>query len=101
MEKRAITLLEALTMMAAATACRPSSGAAGGAKYPRRAPGCTLAVSHEVTPAGGGAWDDLGIAEVACHINTAYPQCFDRLRAEACRLGGDLLYNVPQKPLRP
>jgi hypothetical protein len=47
------------------------------------------------------AWDDLGIAEAGCHVSLSLSQCMQNLKAEACRLGGDLLYNVPLKPLRP
>jgi hypothetical protein len=53
------------------------------------------------TPTGIATWDDLGVAEVACHINTSTAECMSRLRAEACRLGGDILYNIPTRPLRP
>jgi hypothetical protein len=47
------------------------------------------------------AWDDLGVAEVGCHIDTPGPTCKQRLRAEACRMGGDVIYNMPKKALRP
>jgi hypothetical protein len=53
------------------------------------------------TPTGIAAWDDLGVAEVACHINISSAECISRLRAEACRMGGDILYNIPSSPLRP
>lgn len=102
MEKRAFRLLAAPFLLAAAASCHPrGTGGAGGPKYPRRAPNCDLAIFNEPVPTGVAGWDDLGVAEVACHINTAYPQCFDRLRTEACRMGGDIIYNIPKKPFRP
>jgi len=95
-----------LVTLAAAPACAvwkrpPDTGASGEArKYPPRPASCKLAVFKTPTP-GVAAWDDIGLAEVACHINTGHPECMGRLRAEACRMGGDILYAVPDRPLRP
>jgi len=93
-----------LLALACARARRPdeSAGAPGGlaTMYPRRPPGCKVALYHTATP-GVRTWDDLGVAEIGCHIDVGQPQCLQRLREEACRLGGDILYNVPEKPLRP
>src|SRR5262249_51727332 len=50
---------------------------------------------------GVAAWDDLGIAEVGCQIETSRAECMARLRAEACRMGGDILYDMPKKARRP
>jgi hypothetical protein len=50
---------------------------------------------------GVAAWDDLGVAEVGCHLDTSKPQCLAQLRAEACRMGGDIIYDIPAKPRRP
>jgi hypothetical protein len=47
------------------------------------------------------AWDDLGIAQVTCHLDIGLPQCLRLFRAEACRMGGDIVYDLPEKPLRP
>jgi hypothetical protein len=41
------------------------------------------------------------VAEAACNINESTSECVRLLRAEACRMGGDIVYNVPRKPLRP
>lgn len=70
------------------------------ARYPRRAPGCELAIYHTATP-GVLAWDDLGVAEAYCNVGGAVADCMRMLKAEACRMGGDLLYNVPRTPRRP
>lgn len=56
---------------------------------------------YETAVPGVVAWDDLGVAEAACHINDPVAECLRRLKAEACQMGGDILYNVPRKPLRP
>jgi hypothetical protein len=46
-------------------------------------------------------WDDLGGAEVTCHLDVGSGECLRRFRAEACRMGGDLVYALPEKPIRP
>ena len=89
-----------------ATSCRtagaPSTESPGEAsgKYPRRPAGCDISVYHTAVP-GAEVWDDLGIAEVGCHVTMPMGQCLAMLKAEGCRLGGDMLYNVPRTPLRP
>lgn len=57
-------------------------------------------IFHTSAP-GNAAWDDLGVAEVTCHINIGLPQCLRQFRTEACRMGGDIVYDLPEQPLRP
>jgi hypothetical protein len=89
----------ALVCAALAHGCASNNGAPD-ARYPRRAPGCDLAVYHTAVP-GVAAWDDIGVAEAHCNIGGAVADCMRSLKAEACRMGGDLLYNVPRTPRRP
>lgn len=84
----------ALAFMVAA--CSGSS--ARDARYPRRAPGCALSVHHGLPD---GAWDDLGVAQVDCYLDESEIACLGRLRTEACRMGGDILYDVPSRASRP
>jgi hypothetical protein len=72
----------------------------GGRKYPSRRPGCELRIYGTPVPPVA-AWDDLGVAEAACHINSGLSTCIQALKAEACRMGGDIIYNVPRHPYRP
>lgn len=95
----------ALALGAASITCASRGGPAAttadsGARYPRRAPGCQLAVYYTPVP-GVPAWDDLGVAEAVCHISDPQAECLRVLRAEACRMGGDVIYNVPRRPYRP
>ena len=69
-------------------------------KYPRRRPGCALTIYHTVMPELT-TWDDLGVVEVGCYLDESEVICLHRLRAEACRMGGDIIYNVPKRALRP
>jgi hypothetical protein len=61
---------------------------------------CDVAIYHSPVP-GAAEWDDLGDARVDCTLDVGRVQCLARLRDEACRMGGDLVYDVPSKPLRP
>jgi hypothetical protein len=96
-----VSLLHA-TAAACATAPHPDSDESGATagKYPRRPANCKLQVFHSPAP-GVAAWDDLGVAEVGCYLDVGVQQCMQRLKEEACRMGGDIIYNVPNKPARP
>jgi hypothetical protein len=83
----------------AAATCATSQNP-NAAKYPPRGRGCAVQVFHSAAP-GVTTWDDLGIAHVDCPLDEGRVQCLERLREEACRMGGDILYDVPKKPMRP
>ena len=68
-------------------------------RYPRRAPGCAL--QRSPTACRRKVWDDIGIVQVDCYLDESEVACLSRLRTEACRMGGDIVYNVPKKALRP
>jgi hypothetical protein len=89
-----------ITLLAAAFCLTCGTASSTAPKYPKRGPGCELNVYHTAVP-DVPAWDDLGIAEAGCHVSLSLSQCLQNLKAEACRMGGDLLYNVPLQPLRP
>jgi hypothetical protein len=97
--KRSPTILLLLAAGLGATTCAPTD-LQQDVRYPRRPPGCDLAVYHTAVP-GAAAWDDLGIAEIGCHVSYPLSQCLQMLKAEGCRMGGDMIYNVPRAPLRP
>ena len=80
--------------------CATTSPNPNAAKYPPRPNGCKVRVFHTPAP-DVKEWDDLGVAHVDCYLDVGAVQCLKKLRMEACRMGGDLLYDVPKKPLRP
>lgn len=41
------------------------------------------------------------MAEIGCYIDDGPSTCLQRLRAEGCRMGGDIIYDVPKRPSRP
>jgi hypothetical protein len=100
MARPILNAARAIAVLAATFCLTCSTAPPTATKYPRRGPGCELAIYHTSIP-GVEAWDDLGIAEAGCHVSLSLSQCLQNLKAEACRMGGDLLYNVPLNPLRP
>jgi hypothetical protein len=94
----AIALPLAVALLLATCATAPPNPNAG--KYPPRPSGCKMRVFHTPAPEVK-EWDDLGVAHVDCYLDVGNVQCLQRLKMEACRLGGDMIYDVPKKPLRP
>jgi len=99
MERSFLSPLARAAVMALAL-CGCAAAPVASSKYPRRGPGCEIALYRTAVP-GAAAWDDLGIAEVACHVSSSLSQCMQLLKAEGCRMGGDMIYNIPREPLRP
>jgi hypothetical protein len=97
----ALSVLLAAGCAAGPRGGEPVAGAAAAPKYPRRRPGCKLAIHPTAPPALVATWDDLGVAEVACHIDMGKPECLQRLQAEACRMGADIVFDIPENPMRP
>ncbi|MFL5306236.1 MAG: hypothetical protein ACJ8F1_13545 [Polyangia bacterium] len=94
-----LVILGAAALGAVALTCATTSNP-NAAKYPPRGRGCSVRIFNGPVP-GVKEWDDLGIAHVDCPLDLGRVQCRQRLREEACRMGGDLLYDVPKKPARP
>jgi hypothetical protein len=86
----------ALVAAVAAIAC---SGSSGNARYPRRPPGCALQMYNGLPEVK--LYDDIGMVQVDCYLDESEVVCLSRLRTEACRMGGDIVYNVPKKAARP
>lgn len=91
----ALGIALALSLDCATTPANPNA-----AKYPPRPRGCKVRVYHSPAP-DLKEWDDLGVAHVDCYLDVGAVQCLQRLKMEVCRLGGDIVYDVPKKPLRP
>jgi hypothetical protein len=86
----AVVLLSTLT-------CASSKSAR---RYPRRGPGCALHIYHTPMPEAV-TWDDIGFLEVGCYLDEGESMCMHRLRSEACKMGGDMVYAVPKRAFRP
>lgn len=94
-----VVIAGAATLAAVALTCA-SAHNPNAAKYPPRGHGCKVRIFNGPAP-DVKEWDDLGIARVDCPLDLGRLQCRERLREAACRMGGDLLYDVPKKPDRP
>ena len=90
----------ALAVALAVTISCATTSNPNAAKYPPRPGGCKIRVFHTPAP-DVKEWDDLGVAHVDCPLDVGTVQCLRKLRMDACRMGGDILYDVPKKPLRP
>lgn len=86
-----------LALVAWTCATTPNPNAA---KYPPRGRRCAIHVYNTPVP-GVKEWDDLGIARAECPLDVGRVQCMARLREQACKMGGDLLYDVPKRGDRP
>lgn len=68
--------------------------------YPERPPHCNLRIFHGVVPRGI-YYDDLGQADAGCYLETTRTECLRQLHAQACKMGGDIIYELPEEPTRP
>jgi hypothetical protein len=89
--------LSLLALALTAIACSGSPG--GNPRYPRRPPGCALQLYNGLPEVK--VYDDIGMVQVDCYLDESEVVCLSRLRTEACRMGGDIVYNVPKKAARP
>ena len=92
----ALALLSTLAILSTLTCAGPK----GARRYPRRSPGCALKIFHTPMPEAV-IWDDIGPLEVGCYLDESESTCLSRLRTEACRMGGDIIYTVPKRALPP
>ena len=72
----------------------------GGAKapdsrYPARKEGCDVKIFHD-TPTM--ATDNIGPVMASCAPDVSDGDCVRQLQDEACKLGGDVVWGVPDKP---
>jgi hypothetical protein len=77
-----------------------SGGAKTDPRYPPRAAGCEVQIFNAKIP-GSIKYDDLGRVDAICGNDISEKDCLRELQDQACKLGGDLLYDVPTEPARP
>jgi hypothetical protein len=70
-------------------------------RYPPRDAGCQMQVFIGKIPQGLPKYDDLGRVDAICGSDISQKDCLRELQDQACKLGGDLLYDVPDQPARP
>jgi hypothetical protein len=49
----------------------------------------------------GLLYDDIGRVDAICSKHIPANECVDELKNQACKLGGDIVYDVPDEPEKP
>jgi hypothetical protein len=47
------------------------------------------------------AYDDIGRADAICSTDITQESCLEELKHQTCKLGGDIVYDVPEEPMKP
>jgi hypothetical protein len=85
-----------LAGMAVLAAC---GGSKTDARYPPRADGCDVKVFRGKV--AGITYDDIGHVDAICGNDLGPEECLKELKNQTCKLGGDIVYDVPDEPLKP
>jgi hypothetical protein len=67
--------------------------------YPPRPAGCDVKVFHGKV--AGIVYDDIGRVDSICSNDMGRDQCVTELKNQTCKLGGDIVYDVPDEPEKP
>jgi hypothetical protein len=88
---------------AAATLAAAFASCGGGPKtdprYPARADNCDVKVFRGKV--SGMTYDDIGHVDSICGSDLGPQACLDELKRQTCKLGGDIVYDVPDEPEKP
>jgi hypothetical protein len=67
--------------------------------YPPRPENCDVKLFHgKVVDI---VYDDIGHVDSICGNDIGREQCLVELKKQTCKLGGDIVYDVPDDPLKP
>ncbi len=92
-----MTTRSALVLLAAAAAC--NSGPKTDPRYPPQPPGCDVKLFRGKVVSL--TYDDIGRVVSICGIDISPESCLKELKNQTCKLGGDIVYDVPEEPLKP
>jgi hypothetical protein len=68
-------------------------------RYPPRPDGCDVKVFRGKV--AGITYDDIGHVDSICGKDLGPEECLKELKKQTCKLGGDIVYDVPDEPLTP
>jgi hypothetical protein len=69
------------------------------ARYPSLPEGCHVELFRgKVT---GLVYDDIGRVDSICGMDIGNERCLLELKKQTCKLGGDIVYDVPDEPEKP
>ena len=87
---RSILLISAFTILSCGGKQTPS-------RWPARAEGCEVKIFH--TPQPTMAVDAIGTAQAVCDQDrVSEADCTRELKDQACKIGADVLWDVPFQP---
>lgn len=94
--KARLNLLARLAFLAT-LACLMACGGGTGVdpRYPLRPEGCDVRIFRDAPTM---PTDNLGPVRARCGADVAEADCLRTLQDEACKLGGDVLWGVPEQP---
>ncbi len=76
-------------------ACGGAVPSTSDARFPARPEGCTVRVFHD---APSVPTDNIGPVNARCAFDVSDADCLRTLEDQACKLGGDVVWGVPDKP---
>jgi hypothetical protein len=74
-------------------------GAKTDSRYPARPDGCDVKVFHGKV--AGMQYDNIGHVDAICGSDLGDAACIAELKNQTCKLGGDIVYDVPDDPEKP
>lgn len=84
----------AVAVVGAALACG-AGGAATDSRFPARPEGCEVRLFHEMPDM---ATTNIGPVRAHCGLDVADADCLRTLEDQVCKLGGDVVWGVADKP---
>jgi hypothetical protein len=92
-----MTPRRSLLLFAALAAC--SSGPKTDPRYPPRPEGCDVKLFRGKVVSM--TYDDIGHVDSICGVDVGAQECLKELKKQTCKLGGDIVYDVPEEPQKP
>ena len=89
----------AIALSALTTLASCGGGQKTDSRYPPRPEGCDVKVFHGKV--AGITYDDIGHVDSICGTDIGVEECLKELKNQTCKLGGDIVYDVPDEPNKP
>jgi len=90
---------QASTLVVIAVLASCGGGPKTDPRYPPRPDGCDVKVFRGRV--AGITYDDIGRVDSICGTDLGPEECLKELKKQTCKLGGDIVYDVPDEPLTP